>query len=376
MAAAFALLPTAAEAHAQLVASDPAPGSTLAAVPTEVTLVFSELVTPAGRGISVYAPDGRLAQRGPARASGPELSVGMAGAGEGTYVVLFTVVSADTHPSRGQVTFNVGHSSAPRAPGFGGADVGLVSPLGLLLQALARWLHLAGFALGFGAGAYALLLAGRPGSLRLAGLGVALLLVSEPVALVGQTASLDPAQTFDADALAGMLGSAFGRVFGLRIGLALLLWAVLGALGQATWLRWAVPVLGAAMAFIDALAAHPIPALPAAVAALLVGVHVGAMAVWVGGLAGFLAAPSAAFRVLAGWSAGLLVLSGAALALLHFAIPGQLLTTAYGLSLVVKLPLVGAALVLAWRGRRRWELAATALVIATAGVLVSLPPPR
>ena len=45
-------------------------------------------------------------------------------------------------------------------------------------------------------------------------------------------------------------------------------------------------------------------------------------------------------------------------------------------SLVVKLPLVGAALVLAWRGRRRWELAATALVIATAGVLVSLPPPR
>jgi copper transport protein len=253
--------------------------------------------------------------------------------------------------------------------------VGLVSPLGLLLQALARWLHLAGYALGFGAGAYSLLVL-RRGPLRLASLGIALMLASEPVSLFGQTASLDPTQTFDPDGLAGMLGSSFGRVFGLQTGVALLLWAVLGALAQAPWLRWAVPVLGAAMALVDSLAAHPIPSLPAALAAVLIAIHVGAMGVWVGGLIAFVSAPAGAFRVYAAWSAGLLVASGLALALLHFASPLELLTTAYGVSLLVKLPLVGAALVLAWLGRRRWELLATGLVLVAAGVLVSLPPPR
>ena len=371
----MALLPIAAEAHARLLASDPPPGATLSSAPDQVTLFFSEAVTPAGRGISVYGPDGRLLTSAAARGSGSQLTATFAAEAEGTYVIVFTVVSSDTHPSRGNLTFNVGRATTPRAPGLGSGDVGLVSPLGLVLQAIGRWLHFAGYALGFGAGTYALIVA-RTAALRLSGLGIVLLLASEPVSLLAQTASLDPAQTFDGDALAGMLGSSFGRVFGLQTGLALLLWAVFGALSQAGWLRWAVPALGAAMAVVDSFAAHPVPALPALAAAILVALHAGAMGMWVGGLVGFMTAPVLAFGRLAGWSAALLVLSGAALALLHFASPGQLLTTAYGVILLVKLPLVAAALVLGWVGRRRWELLAAALVIAVAGVLVSLPPPR
>jgi putative copper export protein len=53
----------------------------------------------------------------------------------------------------------------------------------------------------------------------------------------------------------------------------------------------------------------------------------------------------------------------------------QLWSSAYGVSLLVKLPLVAAALLLAWRARRRWELAALMAVLAAAAVLVSLPPP-
>jgi putative copper export protein len=68
--------------------------------------------------------------------------------------------------------------------------------------------------------------------------------------------------------------------------------------------------------------------------------------------------------------------SFAALALLHFATPLELITTAYGASLLVKLPLVAIAFYLAWRARRRWELAALACVVAAASVLISLPPPR
>lgn len=345
-------------------------------MPATVDLVFSEPVTPAGRGINVYGPDGRLAQSGSARARGEELSVGLTGDLEGTYTVVWTVIASDTHPSRGEFTFSVGHTSPARGPGLGGGDVGLVAPLGLVLQSLGRWLHFAGFALGFGTAVYAFFVAKDPRPLRLAGFGIALMLVAEPLALLAQTASLDPAQTFDGDALTGALASPFGRVLGLRVAASLLLWALLGALRQASWLRWAIVGLGAALALVDATAAHATPALPQPLGLALNALHVAAMGVWTGGLVGFAVAPSREFGRVAAWSAGLLLVSGAALALLHFASPLELLTTAYGAGLAIKVPLVGIALYLAWRARRRWELAALALVIAAASVLVSLPPPR
>jgi copper transport protein len=372
----MAFLPLAVSAHAQLIGSNPAPGAVLDSVPASVELLFSERITLAGRGISVYGPDGRLAQGGPARASGTRLSVPMAAGTQGTYAVIWTVIAADTHPSRGILTFSVGHASAVRAPGLGGGDVGLVSPLGFILQALGRWLHFAGFALGFGAATYALFVARDPRPLRLAGAAVALLLVAEPLALLAQTASLDPAQTFDGDALTGALASPFGRVLGLRVAAALLLWAVLGALRQAPWLRWSVPVLAVVLALVDATAAHALPALPLPLGLALNAVHVATMGLWLGGLAAFAIAPSGSFRRVAVWSAGLLLASGAALALLHFADPLQTMTTAYGFALMIKVPLVAVALWLAWRARRRWELAALMAVLAAAAALVSLPPPR
>jgi copper transport protein len=345
-------------------------------LPATVDLVFTEPVTPAGRGINVYGPDGRLASNGPARARGEGLSVGVSGSLAGTYAVVWTVVASDTHPSRGEFTFSVGHTSPARAPGFGSGDVGLVSPVGLVLQSLGRWLHFAGFALGVGAATYALFVARDPRPLRLAGFGVALLLIAEPLALFAQTASLDPSQTFDGDALTGALASPFGRVLGLRLGGALLLWAVLGALQQAAWLRWAVPGLGVALALVDASAAHATPALPPPLGLVLNALHVAAMGMWLGGVAAFVIAPSVGFGRLAGWSLGLLVASGVALALLHFSSPLELLTTPYGAALAIKLPLVAIGLFFAWRARRRWELATLLVVIAAASVVVSLPPSR
>ena len=374
--AALALLPVAVFAHARLVISNPAPGAVLDTLPAAVDLVFSEPVTPAGRGINVYGPDGRLASNGSARARGDGLSVGLTGSLAGTYAVVWTVVASDTHPSRGEFTFSVGHPSPVRAPGLVSGDVGLVSPVGLVLQSLGRWMHFAGFALGFGSATYALFITKDPRVMRIAGAGIALLLVAEPLALLAQTASLDPAQTFDGDALTGALASSFGRVLGLRVAAALLLWALLGALRQAPWLRWAIPGLGVAVALVDATAAHATPSLPQPLGLVLNALHVASMGMWVGGLAAFVVAPSGGFGRAADWSVGLLVLSGAALALLHFATPLELITTAYGVSLLIKLPLVAVALYLAWRARHRWELAAVAVVLAAASVVVSLPPPR
>jgi len=237
-------------------------------------------------------------------------------------------------------------------------------------------MHFAGFALAFGSSIYGLFVARDPRPLRLVGAGVALLVGAEPLSLLAQTASLDPAQTFDGDALTSAMASPFGRVLGLRIAAALLLWGVLGALRQAPWLRWTVPALGLALACVDATAAHATPALPAPLGLALNALHVSAMGIWVGGLAAFMVAPTRQFGPVAAWSAGLLVVSGAALALLHFATPLQTMSTAYGVALLVKLPLVAAALYLAWRARRRSELFALFGVLGAAAVLISLPPPR
>jgi copper transport protein len=212
--------------------------------------------------------------------------------------------------------------------------------------------------------------------MRLANAGVALLLVAEPLALLAQTASLDPAQTFDGDALTSALASPFGRVLALRLASALLLWAILGGLRQAPWLRWSVPGLGLGLALADATAAHAIPALPQPLGLLLNAVHVFAMGTWVGGLAAFALAPTGGFGRVAAWSAALLVLSGVALALLHLGQWHDLMVTAYGEGLLVKVPLVAIALYAARLGRRRWELGALAAVLAAAAIIVSLPPPR
>ena len=375
--AVLAFLPVAVSAHAQPLGSNPTPGAVLDTLPASVELYFTEPVTAAGGGLSVYGPDGRL-QSGPARVQGSRLSAPLtvAAGSEGTYAVIWTVIAADTHPSRGMLTFSVGHASPVRAPGLGGGDVGLVSPLGFVLQALGRFFHFVGFALSFGVATYALFVARDSRPLRLAGAGVALLLVAEPLALLAQAASIDPAQTFDGDALTGALASPFGRLLGLRVAAALLLWAVLGALRQASWLRWGIPGLGLLLAFVDATAAHSTASVPQPLGLVLNAAHVFAMALWLGGLAAFATAPAGGFRRVAAWSAGLLIVSGAALALLHFANPLQFVTTAYGVSLLVKLPLVALALLLAWQARRRWELWALISVIAAAAVLVSLPPPR
>ena len=374
--AALALVPITASAHARLVISNPAPGVTLEAAPASVDLLFSEPVTPAGRGISVYGPDGTLVLGGPARTQGQHLSVTLTGAATGTYAVIWTVIAADTHPSRGEFTFNVGHPSPVRAPGLGAGDLGLVSPIGLALQALSRWLHFAGYALGFGASIYCLFIAHDPRPMRLAGAGIVLLLVAEPLALFAQTASLDPAQTFDGDALTSALASPFGRVLALRLAATLLLWAILGALRQAPWLRWSVPGLGLALAIVDATAAHAIPSLPQPLGLVLNAVHVFAMGTWVGGLAAFAIAPAGGFGRVAAWSAALLVLTGVALALLHFGQLRDLTGTAYGEGLLIKVPLVAVALYMARLGRGRWELGALAAVLAAAAIIVSLPPPR
>jgi len=376
VALAVALTPVTVLAHASLVAADPTPGAVLATPPATIALRFSEAVTAAGPGISVIAPSGRPVGTGPVRVSGATMSAAFHAAGEGTYLVSWQVISVDTHPSRGQLTFSVGHASAVPAGDNLSSDVGDVSPAGLLLQALGRWLHLIGMAFAFGVIAFRAAVLPDSGTGperrldRLVTAGVALLIIAEPVALAGQAVSLG--------VVAGdLVVSSFGRVLGLRLGGAMLLWAALSAVREAGRGRSALLALGAGLALVDALAGHRIAGWPDVAAFLVSATHEGAMAVWAGGLAAVLVARTGAARFgrLALGSFGVLVASGALLAVVHLRGPGDLVTTTYGSVLAVKLVAVGAAAAIAGLGARRLEAAAVAGVVALAGLLVSLPPP-
>jgi len=360
-----------------LFGSDPSPGAVLTAPPAAVSLTFSESVIPAGKGIKVYSPAGHQVA-GPARVVGHMLTAPISATESGTYVVIWQALAADTHPSRGAFSFVVGQASAnPYLPALSGGEIGTASPLGFVLQALARWIHFLGFALAFGTIAYQVLMTGRdPRLRRFVVTGVVLLIAAEPVALVAQLASL----SFDGDTAIAVLASGFGRLLGLRLGIALLVWALL-ALESA----WPVLAMGGAMALIDGASAHAIPGLPGA-GLLLDAIHIAAMGIWVGGLTAFLFAPDRRFRPYAIGGLAVVIGSGLVLAVAHLGSPGALIATAYGWVLVVKAAIV--ALLLSFPLIRRLfpspsgggqgggRVGAAAIILVAAAVLVSLPPPR
>ena len=385
----------------------------LSQAPGSVRLIFNEPVDLVGRGVRVLGPDGRRAEQGPARVSASVVSVGVAATEPGTYLVIWRVVARDTHPARGTFVFSVGHPSS--LPGGAAADVGGPggSRQGLVLQMLARALHFAGYALGFGVLAFRrtvlvpLALVADPlverRVWRLIGIGVLALLVAEPVALVAQTVSLGAggSGSLDPEAVWGALDSSFGRVLAQRLGAAILLWVLIGAARNARAgsprTTWPALLLGVAVALIDGEAAHAIGTRPPWLGLGVNTLHEAAMGAWVGGLVGVLAvwrAPgvvvdhpqivSRAARI-ALVSVILLLATGTVMAFQQLTGLRDLVVTAYGRTLLAKLCVIAAALLLAFAARRApadrrslWWTAEAALllsVLVLAGLLVSLPPP-
>lgn len=366
LALALALAPRAAEAHALLLGSDPSPGAQLDIPPATILLTFTEAVTPAGAGIKVFSPSGRQVAA-PARAVGHGLTATIHSVETGTYIVTWQALATDTHPSRGAFSFVVGQpSSNPYAAVLSGGEIGTATPLGFVLQVLGRWMHFLGLALTFGTIAYEVVTRRESRLRRLVVAGLVLLLAAEPIALVAQLASL----SFDGETAIAVLASGFGRLLGLRLAVALLVWALL-----ALEAPWAMLALGSVLALLDGVTGHAIAGLPGA-GIVLDAVHVASMGIWVGGLAAFLIAPDRRFSRYAAGAFAVSVGTGLLLGVTHLGSPAALVTTDYGWALVIKIALVATALVLALRGRHRIESWVLAVVLALAAVVVSLPPPR
>ncbi len=370
-------------------------GTILPAPPQSVELLFSEPVQPIGRGLRVIGPDGRRADRGPVRVAGAQVSVPVDAQAAGTYRVVWSVISPDTHPEFGTMAFSVRQPGGIVAEGAPAA--GTPGAWGTALGAAAHLLHFCGYALGFGVFAAAWLagtggLAAPEPMWRALGIGIVLLLVAEPVAFAAESVSLGALGGADPAVMGAVLDSSFGRVLAQRLAAAILLWVLAGAIRSgALRAAWTVAVLGAALAFVDGEAAHAASVRPAWWGLGVNTVHVCAMGLWAGTLA-FAMLPGAAPRPSRTWRISSRILApaavagaastGAVMAFQHLAGVRDFVANPYGRTLGVKVLAAIAAAALGWAGVRRaaprllrWEAAALLTVLALAGLLVLLRPP-
>ncbi|MDM9620631.1 copper homeostasis periplasmic binding protein CopC [Rhizobium sp. S96] len=108
--AAALLMSGQATAHAQLSASVPTDGATVATSPTEIDLHFSEELNLKFSGIKIIGADKAEAKTGNAKLtdSGKKLVVPVSAAlPAGTYTVEWHVLSTDGHKTSGSYSFNV-----------------------------------------------------------------------------------------------------------------------------------------------------------------------------------------------------------------------------------------------------------------------------
>ncbi len=141
-------------AHAELTSSNPANQAILATQPSEILLTFSEDVNTVDDSIRLVDADGNPAPLGPIDQSLGEntLRAPVALIPDGTYIVGWQAISADSHKIRGAFTFTVG-AATPTSPGVIDEifDAGDTAQSDSLLLGVGRFLSYAGIGVLLGA---------------------------------------------------------------------------------------------------------------------------------------------------------------------------------------------------------------------------------
>jgi methionine-rich copper-binding protein CopC len=97
-------------AHAHLEAASPPPDASVATAPTEVALDFSEEIEPKFSKIEVDDAKGMRVDKGDvhlAAGNAKHFVVSLQPLDPGTYKVLWSVTSTDTHKTKGSYTFRL-----------------------------------------------------------------------------------------------------------------------------------------------------------------------------------------------------------------------------------------------------------------------------
>jgi copper transport protein len=439
VAAALAL-PAVAWAHAVLVRTTPLPSSVVNRPPAVVLLTYSEAVEPRFAVVSVTNAAGQQQIAGSPRRSAADpktLVVPLRRLSQGWYLVYWRVVSVDGHPVRGAFTFAVGPNPGP-APQFPVPSISetAATPRLVTARAIVFLSVMAAIGLFILRIATARPVVRRVSESRLRAVSVAfgiaavIALIATPVYVVMATAQFALRSVFDLGNVLPLLrDSAFGRglldlelTFALFVlAAALALWVDRPERAQRSIAELLASV-GALLAagatlLIPGLSGHAAQASPRGLSVALDWLHLVAGSIWLGGLIGLLvlwwSLPVA--RRVAGFmvcvprfsntafvSVLVLIGSGVGAALIHVPTFSSLWQTSYGQALLVKIGLLGAALLLAQVNllRTRPRLAASrdrpelgtgaaellrklvsgevllvAGAVVAAAVLSSLPPP-
>jgi len=288
----LALLAGPVTAHAYLVEAFPADGAELDAAPGEVRLTFNEAVELPTGGLRVLDDTATRVDLGVVEDADPtSVAVSLPDdLPDGGYFVAWRVISADSHPVGGVRTFTVGAGDEVDAATIAGAVDSRQGEAALHLGRALRALAYAATLLAAGAALtgwrLATTAAQRRASDRLAGRaavgGLVVALVAVPVQLVAVLGELGAVGS--AVAWQEVMASSFGRSSLVRTaGLALLL-VTLAASRSAPWRAPAATGAGTVAVVSWVLDGHQRTVEPAW---LLIGgdlLHLGAAAVWLGGL--------------------------------------------------------------------------------------------
>ena len=405
-----------AGAHATLIGTAPAADELLESPPEAVELRFDEPVETVEGAVRVFGPDGERVDTGAIEAAvgGATLRAPVDGNARGTYTVSWRVTSEDSHTLTGSFVYHLGTRT-------GAADVDEgQSTTTAVVGGAGRWLGFAGALTAVGAAVVAMLARRRPradddpatspdgdgsgtlpepvaggaGGLAagssistatlappvaarpvaaeeadarlrvLALVGAVAGVVGAAVALVAMVAESTGRNAYDAIALVGDVApdTRTGQLALARIGLALV--AVAAAAVPALWRRTPVPVLVATAASLGTvtLAGHAWTAPNRAVAVVSDLAHLGAVAVWTGGLVALLVVlPLVADRVALATRFSALALGAAAVVAVSGTVSGwqqvrtldALTSTAYGRLLLAKVVGFVVLVGLGWVNRTR-----------------------
>jgi copper transport protein len=368
-----------AGAHAVLVETSPADRAVLSAPPAAIVLTFSETIEP----VAVRLIDGKgAAVTSASAAAGATLRLTPAAPlARGTYIVSWRVISADAHPVAGAFQFAVG--AAP--PTWAASLLAKPAADWTKVAAANRAVHLIALLIAIGGALYAFAVAAHPRRTRLWAA-----LVAAATAVVG--VGIEGALVLDLP-VAGLFDPEtwrYGATTTRGVAAAV---AVIGVAGIALGAR----VLGAAVALASfALSGHAATAPPQAVAVPVLLVHTAIAAFWVGSFLPLRRAARgdvARFSAIAVWLVPVLVAAGLVMALLQVPRWSALVTSGYGIALLVKLTFVGALLLVAafnrfvlmprlpgsmprLRASIAVELALAMAILGATAVLSQLTPPR
>jgi copper transport protein len=368
LAAAAALLVAAASApsawaHARIVSTSPGDGAVLASPPPRATIRFDDTIRVLSGTTVVGNADKRPVTAGKPNASGRFVTIPLRKLHDGDYTVRWRVLSDDGHTVEGVFAFAVGVGRAPPTAALSAGGTNLTRDV------ISRWFFFTGLLVAVGV-AFFVPLAWRP-ALRTAGADPdervlwPLAFAGFFLAFLGASTLIphhDPATT--------------------RFGLAYEVGGIIAVVGATlSAVAFVDRRLGRGV-FVCALALLPIPSVaghaldpgqwprPLNVAADIL--HVGAAAVWIGGLlalaiglpraarklspeqrARFSAALVPRLSAIALVSVAVIAATGLIRALSELTAVSQLWTTGYGRALVVKTGLLALLVSLGWINRSR-----------------------